>query len=165
MAAKGRPSAYTPELAERICNLIATTSRGLAFIVSTNPGLPSTVTIHAWLADETKADFLRRYLRARERQADLIFDECLEIADDASGDAPGKRKGDHEDVHATEQVARSKLRVDTRMRMAGKLAPKKYGEKLVLGGDEDNPLTVQTLTARDRAKAMAALIAKQWSPS
>ncbi|MGH7745688.1 MAG: hypothetical protein ACREQ5_13000, partial [Candidatus Dormibacteria bacterium] len=35
-----------------------------------------------------------------------------------------------ETQHATEQVARSKLRVDTRMRMAGKLAPKKYGDEL-----------------------------------
>jgi hypothetical protein len=29
-----------------------------------------------------------------------------------------------------EWVARSKLRVETRLKMAGKLAPKKYGEKL-----------------------------------
>ncbi len=55
-------------------------------------------------------------------QADALFDEALEIADDASGDwmvdKDGKKTLDHE------HVQRSRLRVDTRKWAAGKLAPK-----------------------------------------
>ncbi len=65
-------------------------------------------------------------------QADALFDEALEIADDASGDwtadKDGKKTLDHE------HVQRSRLRVDTRKWAAGKLAPKRYGDKLNLGG-------------------------------
>ena len=71
-------------------------------------------------------------------QADAIFDECLDIADDGANDYMGddeKYNGDH--------VARSRLRIDTRKWMAGKLAPKKYGEKLALGQANDlDPLVV-----------------------
>ncbi len=65
-------------------------------------------------------------------QADALFDEALEIADDASGDwtvdKDGKKGVDHENIQ------RSRLRVDTRKWAAGKMAPKKYGDKLDLGG-------------------------------
>jgi hypothetical protein len=59
-------------------------------------------------------DFLERYARAREAQADKLFKECLTIADAARP----------EDVN----VAR--LRVDTRKWAAARLAPKKYGDRV-----------------------------------
>ena len=62
-------------------------------------------------------------------QADTLFDEALEIADDASGDCTvrdGKKVLDHE------HVQRSRLRVDTRKWAAGKLAPKKYGDRATM---------------------------------
>ncbi len=43
-------------------------------------------------------------------------------------DKDGKKALDHE------HVQRSRLRVDTRKWAAGKLAPKRYGDKLNLGG-------------------------------
>ena len=53
-----------------------------------------------------------RYARAREEQADKLFREIIEIADDASGDyvttSDGKRIVDHENIQ------RSRLRVDAR---------------------------------------------------
>jgi hypothetical protein len=74
-------------------------------------------------------------VRAREAQADAIFDECLDIADDGSNDFMGE-----DEKYNGDAVARSKLRVDTRKWMAGKLAPKKYGDKTLIGSDPDNPL-------------------------
>ncbi len=123
----GRPSLFTPATAERICTLIATTNRGLGYILKNNDDLPDVRSVLRWL--DSNEEFCRSYLRARELQADLIFDECLEIADETANDAA---RGDNgkETQHATEQVARSKLRVDTRLRMAGKLAPKKYGDRI-----------------------------------
>lgn len=127
----GRPSLYSDTMADEICRLIATTNRGLGWILKGDPKLPAISTVLLWLSQEDKKPFLDKYLRAREAQADLIFDECLEIADDSAGDG---ERGDNgkETQHATELVARSKLRVDTRLRMAGKLAPKKYGDRTAI---------------------------------
>jgi hypothetical protein len=61
-------------------------------------------------------------------QADKLFREIIEIADDKSGDyittSDGKRVVDHENIQ------RSRLRVDARKWAAARLAPKKYGDQM-----------------------------------
>jgi hypothetical protein len=42
-------------------------------------------------------------------------------------------------------VAHARLRVDTRKWLLSKLAPKKYGDKLELSGDAENPIAVQRI--------------------
>lgn len=130
--ANGRPSSYNIWVAHEICERIATTARGLDFICAADEALPSARTVHNWL--NAHEGFLQGYLRARERQADLIFDECLEIADDVSRDTKTVKRQDGSEFEQcdSEWISRSKLRVDTRMRMAGKLSPKKYGDKQTL---------------------------------
>ncbi len=126
----GRPSLYSDALAAEICRRLAEgeTQR----TVCREKEMPDKATVLRWLADKDKADFRERYVYAREMQADALFDEALEIADDASGDwtedKDGKKVVDHENIQ------RSRLRVDTRKWAAGKMAPKKYGDKLDLGG-------------------------------
>ena len=126
----GRPSLYTEALAAEICRRLAEgeTLRS----VCRDKAMPDKATILRWLADKKKADFREQYVYAREMQADALFDEALEIADDVSGDwstdKDGKKVLDHENIQ------RSRLRVDTRKWAAGKMAPKKYGDKLDLGG-------------------------------
>ena len=67
--------------------------------------------------------------------------QALEIADEASEDwitaKDGARVLDHE------HVQRSRLRVDTRKWAAGKLAPKRYGDKLQHTGDGGGPIRVR----------------------
>ncbi len=126
----GRPSLYTEALAAEICRRLAEgeTLRSLC----RDPTMPDKATVLRWLADKKKTDFREQYVYAREMQADALFDEALEIADDASGDwtedKDGKKVVDHENIQ------RSRLRVDARKWAAGKMAPKKYGDKLDLGG-------------------------------
>ncbi len=94
--------------------------------------MPAISTVMGWLFNGKHEGFSEQYARARQMQADALFDEALEIADDVSGDwstdKDGKKVLDHE------HIQRSRLRVDTRRWAAGKLAPKKYGDKLDLGG-------------------------------
>jgi hypothetical protein len=127
---KGRPSLYTEALAAKICRRLAEGETLRA--ICRDKAMPDKATVLRWLADKKKADFRDQYAHAREMQADALFDEALEIADDASGDwaadKDGKKTFDHE------HVQRSRLRVDTRKWAAGKLAPKRYGDKLNLGG-------------------------------
>lgn len=165
---QGRPSDFTQKVADLICEKIATTARGLDFICDSDPRLPHASTVHRWLS--THPDFRESYLRARERQADLLFDQCLPIADDSSEDivTDTREDGSTFERFDAERVARAKLRVDTRMRMAGKLAPKKYGDKVALvGGDAaagDAPIQTVTKIVReivdpqhqDRASVRAA---------
>ena len=88
----------------------------------------------AWL-DGSKPAFSEQYARAREAQADKLAEESLQIADDGRSDtyldAEGNEKTDNE------AIQRSRLRVDTRKWLASKMAPKKYGDKVAIGGADD----------------------------
>lgn len=153
-----RPSEFNEEIAAEICERIATKPRGLNYICDNDPDLPCARTVQKWLSQQPA--FVQNYLRARERQADLLFDQSIEIADDGTGDtktvgAPGFER----DVMDTEWVARSKLRVDTRLRMAGKLAPKKYGDKIAhVGGNPDTDQPIQLGVVIEPGEAYRRLI-------
>ncbi len=104
---------------------------------------------------EASSEWKRQYAHARDMRADLYGERGMTLAMAA---ATGQMYEGHKIDPSGARVALDAIKWHN-----GKMSPKRYGEKLTLGGDEDNPLTVQTLTARDRAKAMAALIAKQRS--
>ena len=44
-----------------------------------------------------------------------------------------------------DMVERARLQIDARKWLAGKMAPKKYGEKLALGGADDLPAIKTTI--------------------
>lgn len=122
----GRPSDFTQELAGTICERIAN-GESLRSICE-EAEMPNKATVFRWLAANTV--FSDQYARARETQADSLFDEILSIADDGHNDFMLKKFGDDERwIENGEALQRSKLRVDARKWMAGKLRPKKYGEK------------------------------------
>jgi hypothetical protein len=111
--------------------------------------MPSQSRVYQWLAQNET--FQEQYARAREMQADAIFDECIDIADEANNDfaldAEGNVKIDHDAIN------RARLRIDTRKWMAGKLRPKKYGDKLEIDGKT-------TLGASDPLMSLLATIAE-----
>lgn len=132
----GAPSIYTLELAHAICEHIANCVSLRA--IAAMEGMPSVQTMMAWLADDSKPEFLEHYARAREAQADKMAEDILAIADeectmvraDKHGTEPDG-EGNTEVVFDSTAVQRNKLRVDARKWLAAKMAPKKYGEKLV----------------------------------
>ena len=106
----GRPSEYSDAVVDEICRRLA---KGESIIRMTEGAdMPSETTVYRWL--DEKPDFREKYARAREAQADHKFDQAWEIADAATA----------------ETVAVARLKVDTVKWQAGKLAPKKYGEKV-----------------------------------
>jgi hypothetical protein len=139
----GRPTEYTPEMADKICDAIATSNRGLSTLCQ-QEGFPCRTTVHKWLRDNE--DFAYKYARAREDQADFLAEEILEIADDGSNDTKTIKKGREEyEVENTEWTNRSKLRVEARKWIASKLKPKKYGDKLDVT-TKDEPINKVTIT-------------------
>lgn len=121
----GRPSDFTQELADTICERIAD-GESLRKICRED-AFPNKATVFKWLS--ANKDFSDQYARARECQADSMADDILDISDDGSNDTyvdeEGRTKTDH-DV-----IARSRLRVDARKWLASKMAPKKYGDRII----------------------------------
>jgi hypothetical protein len=61
MAKKGRPTSYSTEIADAVCEEIATTDHSLAAICSRD-GMSSQSMVYRWL--EAHEDFRERYARA-----------------------------------------------------------------------------------------------------
>lgn len=128
----GRHTEYTEEMAGRICEMIADGKSLRSICLLTD--MPVKSTVFKWLTQNQS--FADQYAHARDAQADVIFDEILDIADEeVTMVRAGKHKpgaGDDEQVEVifdSTAVQRNRLRVDARKWMAGKLRPKVYGEK------------------------------------
>lgn len=108
-----------------------------AFKACQAAGVPQS-TFNRWV--DADAKLAEDYAHAREDLIERMANEVLELADSEvpeTGD--GKR-----DWQAIQQ---RKLQVDSRKWLLSKLAPKKYGDRLELAGDKENPLQVQTIDA------------------
>ena len=97
--------------------------------------MPAMSTVFKWLA--SNEEFSEQYARARETQADALFDEILDIADTPMIGEKTKadKEGNIVEVTTGDMIEHRRLQVDARKWMAGKLRPKKYGEKLDLNVD------------------------------
>ena len=92
--------------------------------------------------DESKAE---RYARACDIRAEIIFDEMFDIADDSKNDYSTKViNGEKVEVLNTENIQRSRLRIDTRKWALSKMKPKKYGDKIDVtsGGEKIEPVGI-----------------------
>ena len=103
--------------------------------------MPNIVTVVRWI--DNHEEFGKQYARARELQAEGMFEEMLEIADEGTNDTyidpnTGEQRTNH-DV-----IARSKLRVDTRKWALARMAPKRYGDKQGIEHSGNVGLTVIT---------------------
>ncbi len=100
-----------------------------------------------WLGDETYKAFRDQYTGARELQAETMADDILDIADDGRNDWMEKRNGDGEAIgwqENGEALKRSALRIEARKWLAGKLKPKKYGDRtqMELSGPDGGPVKI-----------------------
>lgn len=144
-----RHSDYNNEIADSICELIAQ-GRSLNSICK-DEGMPAAGTVYRWLFNHE--EFQDKYTRARAAQADVYAEEIIEIADNSTDDlmflASEDSSGESgKPVIKHSAIQRARLQIDTRKWLAGKLRPKKYGEKLDmnLGGQNgENPIE-QNLT-------------------
>lgn len=142
----GRPSSYTTELADAICDRIAEGESLRA--ICRGEDMPAMSTVFRWLA--TDEAFAEQYARAREEQAEALADEIVSISDEA--EVVTKQQG--EDVVLAldpTAVARNRLRVDARKWVAAKLKPKKYGERVAVDHGVQDNLAEQLKMARERA--------------
>jgi hypothetical protein len=118
----GRPSLYNPDIAARVCDMIAE-GVPLYRICRDEDWSPPMMTFLGWVRKDHDG-LTVRYARARESGWNVMAEQLLEIADDSSMDreADGRVNNEH--------VNRSRLRVDTIKWLLSKFLPKQFGDKL-----------------------------------
>lgn len=115
----GRTSDFTLEISDVICERLA---GGESLVqICKDEEMPGLRTVMRWAAEN--AEFGTEYMRAREAQAEVMDDKIMAAAVAASTDP---------------QAAR--VQIDAYKWRAAKLAPKKYGDKTLVGSDPENPL-------------------------
>jgi hypothetical protein len=104
---KGRPTTFTQQLADKICERMANgeTLRSVCRDID----LPASTVIEWTMNNKT---FSEQYTQARQKQADAYADMILDEAFNSHDAAIGR------------------LRVDALKWVASKLAPKRYGDKV-----------------------------------
>jgi hypothetical protein len=143
-----------PKVIQRICDLL---SEGVPLrqILRDEPGMPAAATFYTRLSEKSEvycAETARHIACARELGHDAIAADCIEIADDARNDYMERLKpgsdGEMESAYNAEHVQRSKLRIETRLKLLAKWDPKRYGERMNL--DHSGELTISGLAGRMR---------------
>ena len=157
----GQQTTFEPWIGETICEAL---SEGHSLLsICEAMGIPH-ATARGW--EEQFPEHGAQCKRARELGCHYLAEQCLTIADDASRDWEPVKDDSGAVVGIKvdgEHVQRSRLRIDTRMRLIGKWLPKVYGDRTTLAGDPDAPLA-QQLTDDQLAARIAALQAKVNAP-
>lgn len=105
----GRPSTYTPEMGEKICEQLAM-GRPITHICR-EKGFPHYITVIKWQSQFP--EFAELSARAMEAGTHVIAADALEIAD-------------REDL----EPADKRVRIDTRLRLIGKWNKRIYGDSV-----------------------------------
>src|SRR5882757_7238779 len=113
---------YTRALGDIICDRM-TEGESLRAICR-NVDMPSEGAVRGWAVRDVDG-FGDRYRAARLLLLEFWSDQIVDIADDGDLD-PRDRQ----------------MRVNTRQWLMSKLAPRRYGERLLHSGDPDNPLQI-----------------------
>lgn len=106
-----RPTQYDEALAAEICRRLA--DGELLCDICHPARMPSRDTVRRWQSDH--GAFRERYALARDQQADALAEEAIHIARHAD----------------TDSVTVCRLQIDTIKWLVAKIAPRRYGDKLV----------------------------------
>lgn len=119
---KREPVNYSRELADVVCERV---SGGESLEQLTmQPGMPSKSSVMRWLNNDVDG-FAARYSRAREGLCEHWAEQIVTIADDQTLEPNARR-----------------IMIEARLRILAKLAPRRYGDKVQISGDPDNPIQV-----------------------
>ncbi len=137
----GRPSKYSEELANRICELVATNPIGLPKLCMKYPELPEPITIREWRW--SKPDFSAKYVEAKRFQSEIMAESIEDVIDDLDPYVYQDEKG----VTRLDAglLMKARLTVDSRKWTAAKLAPKIYGDKTAL----DQSIEINSVLAKE----------------
>lgn len=114
-----RPSSFTQEVADFICEQISE-GKSLRSICN-EEDMPSVTTVMRWL--KSGVEFREQYARSKDDSADAHAERIHQLAEEA--------------IENPDKANAYRVAIDAFKWTASKLKPKKYGDKLALGGDPD----------------------------
>lgn len=145
----GRKSTYTATVAALICERLAQ-GEPLSRICE-DEDMPPAPTVRGWIADDIQG-FAALSARAYRLGYDATAEDCLEIADNAKNDWMERNGQDDSGWVANgENIQRSRLRIDTRLRLLGKWDKKRYGDHQQVEHTVSDSLAQTILAARKRS--------------
>jgi hypothetical protein len=152
----GADDPYDRDLALEVLDHV---SKGLTLVsFCRQEGKPSTWTVQRWRARVPEFD--EAFCLARDQGHDAMAQECVHIAEDGSDDWIEREKRDGTTYMAVnaEAVGRSKLRIETRLKLLACWDRKRYGpnQQIELTGKDGAPV-MDTTT---RSARLAGLVAK-----
>ena len=116
-----------------------------------NPELPNSGNLSLWKEDD--AAFAKDFAHARELGYDKLAYDCLEIANNGSNDWMANNDPDNPGYKFNgEHVQRSKLRIETIIKLLSKWDPKRYGDRQVIELDASDKLMSVIKAAESRLK-------------
>lgn len=144
----GRPSKYTAEMADAICERMI---EGESLVkICEDPEMPTRTTVYRWM--DANPDFVTRCARAREGLADYLVDAIEDLASKTT----------------TDNFQAMKVKIATAQWRAMKMAPRVYGDRTrteVTGADggavkvESAVVDSRDLDAEQRAALRQILLA------
>jgi AcrR family transcriptional regulator len=98
-----------------------------------------------------------QYARALAARIDVLAADILDIADTCRiGTITTEKANGDIETKTVDMVERARLQIDARKWLAGKMAPKKYGDKIEHTGPEGGPIqTEEVLSPRELARRIA----------
>ncbi len=124
MAKHGRPSTYSEDIAQEICERL---SKGEPLaVICRDEGMPCPNTVRSWAKE--REPLAEAIARAREDGFDEIAARVRETA-----------RGLGE---STDDVQRDKLIIETDLKLLAKWDPKRYGDRLDLGNADGSPFQI-----------------------
>lgn len=151
---EGRDVTFDAAIAKSVCDQLA---EGVSLrAVCRQEGMPSVGTFLGWVA--SSVPLAEQYASARARCLDAMAEQMLDIADTPQIGEKTVLKPSGSEITKGDMVEHRRLQIETRKWLMAKMAPKKYGDKVQIGGAEDLPpvRTLGDVALRDRIAELQA---------
>lgn len=137
---RARPVKYSDKLATAILDRLAAGESLRA--ICKDDGMPAFQTVLGWVNRDD--EFARKYAAATDCRAQMLCDEMLEIADKTLPGVRVKNGPDGRETVISDQVERAKLQVHARQWALARMAPKRFGNRVLneITGADGGPLEV-----------------------
>jgi hypothetical protein len=117
-----------------------------------------------YLKAQKDEQFAAELLAAEATNLRQLVDECIHIADDSSQDLAGHDKGGNP-IPNTEFIQRARLRIETRIRLAGKLIPHIYGDKAAQVNVQSHTTVQAVIVPENQRQSLIELRERLLSPA
>jgi hypothetical protein len=153
----GRPSIFSPTLADTICERIASGETLSAICIDDD--MPSVATVGRWTRENP--EFKAAYAHARVAQAEVRQGEIITIADSSYSVV---RLDDGTEKIVANDPQRDRLRIDARKWVAARFDPATYGDKQFVEHSGSIDLNLRDMSTEDLLAGIQQLMTLGFIP-